>query len=182
MSKTATKPQDAAQELERAEQEVQEVLDRIKDVDKDVGPEDLEAAERRVRFARARLEGEERRKEEEAERERLQRIEELKERAASDLDPEPVRKLRRKAEKALSDYVAACEEYDRRIKDVADELPPLEPLPDEWRVEHTSAGPALAVGNFNARPIRTIATVSEMAHSVLREHISRGFIDLENPY
>lgn len=135
-----------------------------------------------VRFGRARLEGEERRREEEAERERLQRIEELKERAISELDPEPVRKLRGKAEKALSDYVAACEEYNRRTKDVADELPPLKSLPDEWRVKHTSTGPALGVGNFSARPIRTIAMVSEMAHSVLREHIPRGFIDLENPY
>src|SRR5215203_7238591 len=76
-----TREQAATRDLERAQRGVEEVLERIKDADERVGPEDLEAAESRVRFAKARLEGLERKKQEEAEQARRDRIEALKERA-----------------------------------------------------------------------------------------------------
>ena len=63
---TETREQAAAREQELAQRGVEEVLERIKDADERVEPEDLEEAESRVRFAKARIEGLERRKEEEA--------------------------------------------------------------------------------------------------------------------
>jgi hypothetical protein len=180
MSKTATKTteQDAAAELEQAEQGVREILDRIKDGDKKVGPEDLEKAESRVRFARARLEGEERRREEEAERERLQRLEELKERAAKEFGPETVQGLREKAEKALSAYVAACVAHNTAIEEVADELSILGPLPAGWRIEHGSAGRTFSAGGHSVFHIRPTNEVSRIAYDALREHIPHGAIEL----
>jgi hypothetical protein len=83
---TETREQAAAWDLEQAQRGVEEVLERIKDADKQVGPEDLEAAESRVRFAKARLDGLERKKQEEAEQARRDRIGALKERALT-LDP-----------------------------------------------------------------------------------------------
>ena len=78
-----------AAELEQAQQEVEEVLERIKAGDPKVKPEDLEDAERRARFAGARVEGEERRREEEAERQRLQRLEELQKQVVREARPRP---------------------------------------------------------------------------------------------
>jgi hypothetical protein len=179
---TETKGRTAAEELERAEQEAREILERVRAGDKRTGPEDLEAAERRVRFARARLEGEERRNAEEAERERLGRIEEIGKRAASELDPEPLRKLGQKAERALSAYVGACVTRNVRLEEIASELEALAPLPRGVVVDRSrSAGARISAGGREASPVRPVAEVSSMAHAALREHIPRGFIDLESP-
>ncbi len=166
-------------DLERAERAVEEVLDRIKGGDRKVGPDDLEAAESRVRFARARLEGEERRREEEAENARLERLEELKERANKELDPEPMRKLRKKAEAAVSAYVAACEAHNRTVDEIAGELSNLEPLPDGWSLYAGSSGRTFTAAGRSVRPIHTISEVSRIAYEMLRKHIPRGFIDFD---
>ncbi len=171
-----------AAELEQAQQEVEEVLEQIKAGDPKVKPEDLEDAERRVRFARARVEGEERRREEEAERQRLQRLAKLEEKAVVELDPAPLRKARAEAEKALSEYIAACVAYNARLDEIVSELPALEPLPEEWTVEEGSSGTSLTVGERRAKRIRPMVEVSQIAHEELREHIPRGYIDLEQPY
>src|SRR5215204_4384691 len=97
---TETREQAAARDLERAQRGVEEVLERIKDADELVGPEDLEKAQSRVRFAKARIEGLERKNQEEAERARRDRIGPLTERALA-LDPAHMRKLEEKARKAL---------------------------------------------------------------------------------
>lgn len=173
---------DAARELEQAQREVQEVLDRITDGDKEVGPEDLEAAERNVRFAHARLEGEERRREEEAERGRLRRLEELRERALSELDPEPILKARERARKALDAYIAACVEHNAKLDEIAGELSSLEPLPEGWSVHHGSDGASLSAGGHSMRQTRPMVAVSEMARDTLRAHLRGGYIDLERPY
>jgi hypothetical protein len=110
-------------ELEQAERAVRELLERIKAGDTTIGPKDLHQADSRVRFPRARVEGEERckaerealRRKEEAEWARLERIEQLKERVERELDAAPARieELPEETEKALADYVAGCVEHDR---------------------------------------------------------------------
>lgn len=172
MANTKTKEQNVAVELEWAQRNAEDVLQRIRAGDEKVGPEDLEAAERHVWFVRARLEGEE----------RLQRLQELEERAIKELDPNPVRKAREEAEKAHSAYVKACVEYNARLAEIVSELPALEPLPEGWAVEDTSAGANLTAGGHHARRIRPMVEVSRIAHEQLRKHIPRGYIDLEQPY
>jgi hypothetical protein len=172
---------DPARELERAERGVAEVLERIKAGDPKVKPEDLEAAESRVRFARALVEGEERRREEEAERERLERVRAVVERAASELDPAPVEKLGAAAREALSAYVAACVAHNARVEEISSELDLLGPLPEGVEVDHSfSSGPRVTTGGRTVPSVRPMVKVSTMAHEVLREHI-RGYIDLERP-
>lgn len=182
MSKAATKTQNAAEELEQAQQGVQEVLDRIKDGDKKVGPDDLETAERRVRLAKARLEGEERRKAEEAERERQRRLEELKERAASELDLGPIEDLRKAAAEALSTYAGALVAREASIDGIAGDLFDLSglgPLPEGWSVDSRTSGRSFAIDGHPPQRVRPITEVSRIAYESLREHIPYGFIDLE---
>jgi hypothetical protein len=182
MSETGTKAQTAEQALEQAERGVEEVLERIKDGDEEVGPEDLEAAESRVRFARARIEGEERRRIEEAERERLERIDALKERALA-LDPKALRKLEEAARKALSAYVASCVAHNVKVEEIAGELELLGPLPEGFGVDwSSSSGPSVTAGGRRSATIRPMVNVAAMAREALREHIPHGFIDLEQPY
>ncbi len=177
---TKAKDQDAATELEQAEQKVEEVLERIKNLDPKVGPEDLEAAERDVRFARARLEGEERRREEEAERARTERIEALKERALA-LDPGAIRKLEEKARGALDAYVAAATAYSAELNEIVMELHSLQPLPGDLEIVMGGSGHSLRVGSEQRSPEHRITVTANMARDVLRTHITRGFIDLEHP-
>lgn len=177
---TKAKEQTAAAELERAERGVQEVLERIKDADENVGPEDLEAAESRVRFARARIEGEERRREEEAEKARIARIDALKERALA-LDPGALRKLEEKARKALDAYVAAAAAYKAALDEIGSELQTLEPLPDDTALAMDANGCSLRVGSEHRPAERPITVCASAAREALRAHIPRGFIDLESP-
>jgi predicted nucleic acid-binding protein len=179
---TKTREQSAVQDLERAEREVREVLERIKDGDRKVGPEDLERAERRARFAGARLSGEERRREEEAERARLGRLEELRERTLSELDPAPLEKRKEAAEKALDAYIAACVEHNGKLDRIAGELAGLEPLSEGLGVRHGSDGANLSLKGRDVRRVRPIVEVAGMARDALRAHLRGGYIDLERPY
>jgi hypothetical protein len=177
---TKAPEQDATRELEQAQRGVQEVLDRIKDGDEQVGPEDLEAAESRVRFARARLEGEERRKEEEAERARTDRIEALRERALA-LDIGHVRKLEGKARKALDTYVAAAVAYRNELNEVVQELHGLGPLPDDLSITLAPNGYSLQAGPEHRPTEWPMSVCASMAKDGLKTHIPRGAIDLERP-
>ena len=69
-----------------------------------------------------------------------------------------------------------------RLDEIVSELPTLEPLPEKWTVEEGSSGASLTVGERRAKRIRPMVEVSQMAHEKLREHIPRGYIDLEQPY
>ena len=178
---TETKGRTAAEELERAEQGVREVLERIKDADEKIGPEDLEAAESRVRFARARIEGEKRRREEEAQRARLAHIGALKKRALA-LDPGALRKLEEKARKALDAYVAAATAYKAAdLSEICPELHTLEPLPDGLALALSPNGHSLRIGSEHRPTERPITVCASAASETLRAHIPRGFIDLERP-
>ncbi len=177
---TDTREQEAARDLERAEQGVREVLERIKDADEKIGPEDLEAAESRVRFARARIEGEKRRQAEEAERARLARIDALKQRALA-LDPGALRKLEGKARRALDAYAAAATAYKADLNEIGSELHTLEPLPDDLDLAIGANGHSLRIGSEHRPTERPITVCASAAKEALRTHIPRGFIDLERP-
>ncbi|MDP9458064.1 MAG: hypothetical protein M3Q60_20340 [Actinomycetota bacterium] len=144
---------------------------------------DRQRAESRVRFSEARLEAA-RRIEEEAERERLGRVEALGRHVVSELDPEPIRELAEAAKGALAAYVAACVARNATLEGITRELEGLGPLPDGYAVDRTRLiGPRLLVGpDFEAGWLRPMVDVSEMARAALREHIPRGYIDLEQPY
>jgi hypothetical protein len=149
-----------------------------------VKPEDLQRAESRVRFAEARLEAVRRIEEEEAERERLGRVEALGRHAVSELDPEPIRELAEAARGALSAYVAACVARNATLEEIARKLEGLGPLPDGYAVDRTRLiGPRLLVaGDFEAGWLRPMVDVSGMAREALRKHIPHGYIDLNSPY
>jgi hypothetical protein len=181
MPDTKTIEQGPARELERAEREVEEVLERIKAGDEKVKPEDLESADSRLRFARARLEGAERRQAEEAERKRLQNLRAVKERVAKELDPAPIHKLREKAAVALDAYIAACVSHNARLDEIAHLLLGLEPLPKDWAVRDGSDGVSLTAAGQDVWRLRPMVEVSAIAHEKLRAHLP-GYIDLEQPY
>jgi hypothetical protein len=184
MESTATKAQEAAKELEKAKGGVEDVLGRVRAGDPTAQPEDLQRAESCVRFAAARLEAALRIQEEEAERERLGRVEALGRRAVSELDPELMRELTEAARGALSAYVAACVEHNGKLDDLARKLEGLGPLPDGYAVDRTRLiGPRLLVaGDFEAGWSRPMVDVSDMARAALSEHIPHGYIDLNSPY
>ena len=180
MSETTadTREHEAARNLEQAERAVEEVLERIKDGDEGTGAEDLEAAESRVRFARARIEGLKRRKEEEAEQARRDRIDALKERALA-LEPGPLRKLEEKARKALDAYVSAGAAYRRELDGVVWDLPTLGPLPDNLKLDLTPDGYEMEADSERRATERPAQVCVRMAHEVLQTHMP-GAVDLSN--
>ena len=167
---TETREQAAARDLEQAQRGVEEVLERIKDADERVGPEDLEKAQSRVRFAKAQLEGLERRKEEEAEQARRDRIEALTERALA-LEPAHMRKLEEKARKALDAYVAAGAAYRVELNAIVGELSTLGPLPDGLEIDLNGAGYGMTVGSDRRSTERPNYVCARMAHEVLQAHL-----------
>jgi hypothetical protein len=166
---TQTREQAASRDLERAQRGIEEVLERIKDADERVGPEDLEAAESRVRFAQARLEGLERKKREEAEQARRNRIGALIERALA-LDPGGLRKLEEKAKKALDAYVAAGAAYRVELNAIVGELSTLGPLPEGLELDLNGGGYGMTVGSERRATERPNHVCARMAHEVLQAH------------
>jgi chromosome segregation ATPase len=180
---TKAKEQDAATELEQAEQGVEEVLERIKDLDPKVKPGDLEAAEGRVRFAQARLEGEERRREEEAERERLRRFEEIKKQASAELDLSAIEDLKKAAAEALDAYVGAVVAREARLDELAQELARAgSSLPNDLRMDARSSGLYVTVDGRDIPRKRPASEVSRIAYDALRRHIPYGAIDFDRFY
>lgn len=45
-----------------------------------------------------------------------------------------------------------------------------------------SGGPRVTTGGRRVSSIRPMVKVAAMAHEALREHMPRGYIDLERPY
>jgi hypothetical protein len=171
-----------AAKSERAEREAkyEEVISRIKANDRTVTQETLEDGERALRFARFRVAGEESRREEEAERAWLQRLEELREKAIKELDSAKIEKLEAAARKALDAYISACVADNILMGEFAVEFEGLAPLPDGVTVNHGSYGPGVSLDGRDYRPRRLVALVADLAREQLREHVP-GFIDLEKP-
>ena len=144
--------------------------------------EELEAAERRVRFCEARLSGARQREVERVEQERLDALEALAQRTNERVKAAGVEKARRTAEQALDRYVAACLAHNEAIDEAVDELLSHGELPQGFAVSMGSDGhtPTLA-GRAHPR-LRPMVSVAGMAHEVLRRHIPHGYIDLERPY
>ena len=167
---TETREQAASRDLEQAQRGVEEVIERIKDADKRVGPEDLEGAESRVRFAKASLEGLERKKEEEAEQARRDRIGALKERALT-LDPGGLRKLEEKARKATDAYVAAGAAYRKELTAIVWELCTLGPMPDGLELDLAPDNYRMTVGSDRRSAERPNYVCARMTYEVLKAHL-----------
>ena len=164
---TETREQAAARDLEQAQRGIEEVLERIKDADERVGPEDLEEAQSRVRFAKARLEGLERKKQEEAEQARRDCIGALRERALA-LDPVHVRKLEEKARKVLDAYVAVGAAYRKELNAIVGELSTLGPLPEGLEIDLNGDGYGMSVGSERRSTERPVVVCARMAHEALQ--------------
>ena len=167
-------------DLEAAHEALAAVAQRI--AAGDATEEDLEAAERRVRFCEARLSGAHQREAERAEQERLDALEALAERTNERVKAAGVEKARRAAEQTLDRYVAACLAHNEAIDEAVDELLAHQELPQGFAVAMGSDGhtPTLA-GRTHPR-LRPMVSVAGMAHKVLRRHIPHCYIDLERPY
>jgi len=165
----------ASQELEEARAALEVVLEEIS---RGGGTEqDLEAAQRRVKFWEVRLEGARRQVAEEAEQERTDRIDALKERALA-LDEGAVKKLEEKARKALDAYVAAALAHTTKLKEIVQELSELGELPDGLELDMQPTGYRMVVGSERRAPVDPMAGCIVMAYDVLRTHMPRQEIDL----
>src|SRR5215211_4612215 len=98
--------EEAATNLQDARSNLEAVVEKI--ATGAATQQDLEAADRRIRFCEIRLEGARRREAEEAEEERLRAIEDLAERTRERVKAAGVEKARKAAERAVERYVAAC--------------------------------------------------------------------------
>jgi hypothetical protein len=168
----------AAAELERAEQGVREVLERIKDADEKIGPEALEAAERRVRFCEARLEGARRREAEEAEEERLRSLADVAELTQDRVKAAGVQKARKAAEKALETYVAACMAHNEAVDEAAGVFLSQRDLPRGYAVDMGRDGHSIVLGSGTIRRVRPMVEVRDMGLEVLGRHLRGGYISL----
>jgi hypothetical protein len=177
--------EDITTELKRAQRSMEEILERIKDGDPEGTPEALEYADLRVRLAWARVGGGVKpRLDEEAERDCLQRLEELRERAIKDLDLEPVHKAREEMERALDGFVKESQKYNDRLENIVMELPTLAPfleLPEGWSVNYYFPGsPPLQMGPDTepAEFVYPVEEVCDLAHEVHQRHLRQTHISL----
>jgi|SRR5215211_4458516 len=107
----------AAADLETARTGLEGVMEKI--ARGRASEQDLEDAERRVRFCEACLEGARRLEVEEAEEERLRTLEDLAERTRERVKAVGVQKARKAAEKALEAYVAAAVAHNEAVDEAA---------------------------------------------------------------
>jgi len=139
---------------------------------------DLEAAERRVRFCEARLEGPRRREAEEAEEERMHGLEELAGRTRGRVQAAGVEKVRKVAERALERYVAACMEHNAAVDEAAGELATMRALPPGYALDMGGDGHSVVFGSESIRRVRTMVAVRDMGLEVLGRHLRGGYISL----
>lgn len=175
-----TSAEQAAKDLEAAQDELAAVVQRV--ANGEATEEDLEAAERRVRFCEARMRGVRRREAEEAEEGRLRALGELAEHTRQGVEGAGVEKARKAAEKALDRYVAACMAHNANLDEAVDELLSQKELPEGYGVAMGSDGHSPTLGGRTYRRVRPMVSVAGMAHEALRRHIPHGYIDLERPY
>src|SRR5215218_10939581 len=139
---------------------------------------DLEAAERRVRFCEARLEGARRREAEEAEEERLRAIEDLAGRTKERVEAAGVQKARRGAERALERCVSACMAHNEAVDEAVGQLLSQQDLPQGYGVDMGRDGHSVVLGTESIRRVRPMVEVRDMGLEVLGRHLRGGYISL----
>jgi len=181
-SVTAQTTENALSILEKTSHELEAARAALEDVLEEVSrgrgtEQDLETAQTRVKFWEVRLEGAHRQVAEEAEQERTDRINALKERALA-LDEGTVKKLEEKARKALDAYVAAALAHRTELAEIVQELSELGELPEGLELDMQPTGYGMVVGSERRAPVDPMAGCIVMAYDVLRTHMPRLQIDL----
>jgi len=177
LSRHPQKSTAAAQEgLEDARASLEAVVEKI--ARGEATEQDLEAAERRVRFCEIRLEGARRREAEEAEEERLRAIEAVGGRTKERVKAASVEKARKAAQRALERYVAACMAHNESVDEAAGELLSYQNLPEGYAVDMSGDGHSVVLGSESIRRVRPMVEVRDMGLEVLGRHLQRGYISL----
>jgi len=168
--------EEAAADLETARAGLEELTERIIE---GAGTEaDLEAAERRVRFCEARLEGALRRESEEAEQDRLRGLEDLAEHTQERVKAANMQKARKAAQRALERFVAACMAHNEAVGEAAVELLSQHDLPQGYAVDMSGDGHSVVLGTESIRRVRPMVEVRDMGLEVLGRHLQSGYISL----
>ena len=177
LSRHLQKSTAAAQEdLEDARASLEAVLEKI--TEGQATEQDLEAAERRIRFCEIRLEGARRREAEEAEEEHLRAIEDLAERTRERVKAAGVEKARKAAERAVERYVAACMAHNEATDEAAVELLSHQNLPEGYAVDMSGDGHSVVLGSSSIRRVRPMIGVRDMGLAILGRHLRGGYISL----
>jgi len=177
LSRHLQKSTAAAQEdLEDARASLEAVLEKI--TEGQATEQDLEVAERRVRFCEARLEGARRREAEEAEEERLRAIEDLAGRNKERVEAAGVQKARRGAERALERYVSACMAHNEAVDETVGELLSQQDLLQGYGVDMGRDGHSVVLGTESITRVRPMIGVRDMGLAVLGRHLRGGYISL----
>ena len=176
MKATTISSEAALKDLEDARSNLEAVAEKIA---RDQATEqDLEAAERRVRFCEIRLEGIRCREAEEAEQERLRAIEDLAERTRERVEEAGVQKARKAAERAIERYVEACMVHNEALDEAAGVLLSHQDLPQGYAVDQSGDGHSVVLASESVRRVRPMVEVRDMGLEVLGRHLRGGYISL----
>src|SRR5215212_1266469 len=168
--------EEAATNLQDARSNLEAVVEKI--ATGEVTEQDLEAAERRVRFCEIRLEGALRREAEEAEEDRLRGLEDLAEHTQERVKTANVQKARKAAQRALERYVEACIAHNEAVDEAAGELLLQHDLPQGYAVDMGGDGHSVVLGTESIRRLRPMVEVRDMGLAVLGRHLQGGYISL----
>ncbi len=136
--------------------------------------------ENQARFEAAKQAVAERREREREAAERAAQIAALKDRLAALQDTTALDTLGEQANAALDAYVAGMAAHNAQIAAIRDELQAVgSNLPADVDLYPQHGG--LVIGEVEQRWQRLQANVSRLAMTVLRSHIKRGEISLDNP-
>ena len=115
-----------------------------------------------------------------AEDDHEQRIAELRDRIAVDLDTAPLEAARAELAGVLDRYVATCADYDRRHSALWTEIANLagtgRPMPADLATSHTYGG-MISVGGTDIRRARTHSTLVQLAQAACETHRPPNHID-----
>ena len=168
--------EEAATNLQDARSSLVAVVEKI--ATGEATEQNLEAAERRIRFCEIRLEGARRREAEEAEEEHLRAIEDLAERTRERVKAAGVEKARKAAERAVERYVAACMAHNEATDEAAVELLSHQNLPEGYAVDMSGDGHSVVLGSSSIRRVRPMIGVRDMGLAILGRHLRGGYISL----
>jgi|SRR5215217_2452918 len=166
----------ALEDLEDARASLEAVLEKLSRGQ--ATEQDLEAAERRIRFCEVRLKGARHREAEEAEEERLRDLEDLAGRTQGRVEAAGVEKARKAAERALERYVSACMAHNEAVDEAVGELISHQDLPQGYGVDQGSDGHSVVLGSESLRRVRPMVEVRDMGLAVLGRHLRGGYISL----
>jgi len=168
--------EEAATNLQDARSSLEAVVEKI--ATGEATEQDLEAAERRVRFCEVRLEGALRREAEEAEEERLRHLEDLAGRTRERVKTAGVEKVRNAVQRALERYVAACMAHNEAVDEAAAEFLLQHDLPQGYAVDMSGDGHSIVLDSESIRRTRPMVEVRDMGLEVLGRHLQGGYISL----